>query len=353
MRKTRKKLRQFKKRRFSRANIFFLILLITVSGIALYSEVADDWFETNAVNSISVSLPKDDGPHQSAVESWQFNGLLKTESGDFFSFYYNVSLANDLVSNMVIHVSLNNHQTGTHHTAQRKTVGTLINNTENRFEFIQGDWLMAGGNGNDRLRIASDDFSFDLSLVATRAPMYHGGNGIISSDIFGDSYYYSRTRMAISGAITIGDTTEKVKGVSWFDHQWGDFSIGLYLKDWFGFQLKDGADVMIYQIRDKSNNPILQTGSIRQNGITELLLNTDFTIVPKEQWTSSNSNITYPVAWVIDIPKKNINVTVQSVLEGSEFDATLTSYNIYWQGPIKIWGSHTGLGFMELNYLDK
>ena len=343
-----------------RTRFILSILLIATCGIAawvyyevLYTEVADDWFETTAIDSATVSLPEDDGPHQVAMESWVFNGHLRSESGDFYSFYHTVFVANSLMSHMISHVFLNDHQTGKHFTAQRKTVGNSSVSTENRFEFIQDDWLMVGGNGNDRLKVSTDDFSFDLSTIGTRAPMFHGENGIFSLDIAGDSYYYTRTRMAISGTIIIGETIEKVTGISWFDHQWGDSPIGLLSKDWLGLQLNDGTDVMIYQLRDKSNRPIRYVGSISQNGITETLLETDFTFTPVEKWTSSKSNITYPIAWAIDIPKKNISITIQVINKNNEFDATLTSYNIYWKGPVRVQGSHAGLGFMELNYMDK
>ena len=359
MRKNRKTQYKYKKHRFSRTYFTLSIFLITSCVVAawvfyevLSTEAADDWFETNTINSIKVSLPKDDGPHQAAMESWYFNGYLRSESGNYFSFYYAVSLASDLATQMVSHVSLNNHQTGKHYTAQRKTVGNSSINTENRFELIQGDWLMVGGNGNDRLKVVADDFSFDLSVVSTRAPMIHGGNGNISLDDTGDSYYYTRPRMAISGIITIGDTNEKVAGISWFDHQWGDSSVGLLSNEWFGLQLNDGSDVMIYQLRDKSNRPMRYTGSISQNGITETLLDTDFTIVPGKKWVSKKSKITYPIEWALTIPKKDISATIQSFNESSEFDATLTSYNIYWKGAVKVQGSHMGLGFMELNYMD-
>jgi predicted secreted hydrolase len=352
--------RKLRKRRFSRMNFVLSVLLITACGISawvyyevLYSEAAEDWFETATVDNVTVSLPEDDGSHQVAMESWHFNGHLKSESGDFYSFYHTVFVVNNLVSHTISHVSLNDHQTGKHFTAQRKTVGNSSISKENRFEFIQDDWLMAGGNGDDRLKVSTEDFSFDLSAVATRAPMFHGDNGIITLDIASDSYYYTRARMAISGIIIIGETIEKVTGISWFDHQWGDFSVGILSKDWLGLQLNDGSDVMIYQLRDKYNRSISYTGSISQNGITETLLETDFTFVAGETWTSSNSNITYPIAWAIDIPKKNINITIQSINKNNEFDATLTSYNIYWKGPVKVQGSHTGLGFMELNYMDK
>ena len=360
MREVRKKQRKLRKRRFTRIQYILSILLITACGIVawvyyevLYSEAADDWFETVSVDSVTVSLPEDDGPHQVAIESWHFNGHLKADSGNFYSFYHTVSVVNNLVSHTISHVSLNDHQTGEHFTAQRKTVGDLSISTENHFEFFQDDWFMGGGNGNDRLKVSTEDFSFDLSAVGTRAPMFHGKKGTISLDIAGDSYYYTRARMAISGTIIIGETIEKVTGISWFDHQWGDFSIGLLSKDWLGLQLNDGSDVMIYQLRDKSNRPIRYVGSISQNGITETLLETDFTFTPVKKWTSSKSNITYPVVWAIDIPKKNINITIQGINKNNEFDATLTSYNIYWKGPVKVQGSHTGLGFMELNYMDK
>ncbi len=360
MRKIRKNRRKLRKHRFSRMYFILSILLITACGIAawvyyevLYSEAADDWFETAAIDSVTVSLPEDDGPHQVEMESWHFNGHLKSESGDFFSFYYTVFVVNNLVSQTISHVSLNDHQTGKYFTAQRKTVGKSFINTENRFEFFQDDWFMAGGNGDDRLKVSTDDFSFDLSVVGTRAPMFHGDNGIISLDIAGDSYYYTRARMAISGTIIIGETIEKVTGISWFDHQWGDFSIGILSKNWLGLQLNDGTDVMIYQLRDKYNRSIRYAGSISQNGIAETLLETDFTLVPGGKWTSGKSNITYPVSWAIDIPKKNINITIQGINKNNEFDASLTSYNIYWKGPVKVQGSHTGLGFMELNYMDK
>lgn len=31
----------------------------------------------------------------------------------------------------------------------------------------------------------------------------------------------------------------------------------------------------------------------------------------------------------------------------------LTTYNIYWEGAVKVQGSHAGLGFMELYYMYK
>ena len=360
MRKIRRTHSKNGKYRFSRKQFILSALLISFFGVGawvihevLYPQATDEWFESTAVNTHAVSLPKDDAPHQAAMEWWYYNGHLNTESGKQYSFHYTVFLVNNVVHHMVSHASVNEHQTGKHYTAQRRTAGNPSIKKENGFEFTQGDWLMIGGNGNDKLKIITDEFSLDLSLTNTYPPIYHGGNGIISMWDAGDSYYYSRSRMAASGVIKIGDTSEKVTGISWFDHQWGDFSVGVLKWDWFSLQLNDGMDVMIYQLREKkTDEPILYTGSISQNGNTETLSAADFMVVPGKKWTSNKSSIVYPMEWVIEIPSRNIYLEVKSISENSEFDAMLTTYNIYWEGAVKVQGSHTGLGFMELYYMD-
>jgi predicted secreted hydrolase len=37
------------------------------------------------------------------------------------------------------------------------------------------------------------------------------------------------------------------------------------------------------------------------------------------------------------------------VIRASEFDARTTTLNVYWEGAVKLSGSHHGVGFMELS----
>ena len=37
------------------------------------------------------------------------------------------------------------------------------------------------------------------------------------------------------------------------------------------------------------------------------------------------------------------------MIRWSQFDARTTTLNVYWEGAVKLSGSHTGVGFMELN----
>jgi predicted secreted hydrolase len=334
--------------------IYTIPLIIIISGAWLGYEIthlkpATAWFEANAENNSKIKLPRDDAPHQAKIEWWYYNGHLTSESGKQFSFHDTVFLVNSMTSHIVSHVSLNDHQTGKYFTHQLRSGGNPSVNTVSRFEFKQGDWLMAGGNGKDRLKIITQDFSFDLDVISTLPPVLYGDGGIISLGSAGSSYYYSRQRMAVSGTVTTGDKTEKVTGISWFDHQWGDFSVGQLSWDWFSLQLENDMTAMIYQLRDKSDQPVLYMASITQNGATELLRDNEFTLIPGEKWLSKKTGLSYPLEWKISIPKKNINITTRSIIKNCEFNARLTTYNIYWEGAIEIQGTHNGQGFMELS----
>lgn len=328
---------------------------LLISGAWLYYEVVSSkaatvWFETKASSNDLISLPKDDAPHQSKMEWWYYNGHLITETGKKYSFHDTIFLVNGGVSHMVNHVSFADHQTGRHYIDQRSTGGNLsVGTAANHFDFTAGDWSMSGSNGIDKLQASTPEFSFNLGLTSTQPPVFHGKDGVITLDSAGSSYYYSRTRMIISGTVKINGKSETVKGVAWFDHQWGDFSTAQLSWDWFSLQLDNNSDIMIYQLRDKSNRPILYTGSITENGKTEILTSSDFSLNKGKKWVSNKTGISYPVEWQIKIPAKNIAITTTNMLNDSEFDATLTSYNIYWEGAVKVTGTHTGQGFMELS----
>jgi predicted secreted hydrolase len=348
--------RKHKKRRtpkkyFIIAGLFTIVcgLLVWLLFEVSYLKPAEVWFETKAADSSLVSLPKDDAPHQSKIEWWNYNGHLSSESGKKFSFHYTIFLLTGLMSHTVGHVSLNDYQTGRHYTDQRRLGGKSSMGAENSFSFKLADWAMKGQDGVDELKVDSSNFSFDLNLSNTLPPVFHGNNGIIPMGFLGSGHYYSRTRMPISGSLKIGKNSESVKGIAWFDHQWRGFLTGKLAWDWFGLQLDDGADIMIYNLRDKTNKSLLTMASFTQNGLTELLSNTDFTLTPGVEWTSAATGIAYPIEWNIKIPKKNIAITTRSVIDNSEFDAKLTTNNIYWEGAVTVKGSNTGQGFMELS----
>jgi hypothetical protein len=59
--------------------------------------------------------------------------------------------------------------------------------------------------------------------------------------------------------------------------------------------------------------------------------------------------VSYPLDWTLSIPSKGVQLQVDPVIRASEFDARTTTLNVYWEGAIKLSGSHSGVGFMELS----
>ncbi|MEI6336776.1 MAG: lipocalin family protein [Methylococcaceae bacterium] len=351
--KTRR--RKHKKRHLLRKHwvIALVISLLIIIGAGLYHEIdnskaAPVWSETKTTSNTLITLPKDDAPHPSKMEGWYYSGQLVSASGKKYSFHDTVFLINSS-SLMVNHLSFVDYQSGRRYIDQLSSAGNLSVGTANGFNFTGTGWRMSGSNDTDTLQASTADFSFNLGLNNTQPPVFHGLKGVLDLGSAGSSYYYSRTRMTISGTVTIKGKTEAVSGIAWFDHQWGDFSSTQLSWDWFSLQLDNHSDIMIYQLRDKFNKPILYTGSFTENGKTEILASKDFSLSKGKKWLSSKTGTSYPVEWQIKIPAKKVDITTQSQRNDSEFDATLTTYNVYWEGAVQVTGSHTGQGFMELS----
>jgi predicted secreted hydrolase len=318
-------------------------------GMLPVNQSAEDWYEAETGQEILVQLPRDDAPHEDYMEWWYYNGHLDGEDGGRYSFHYTVFAINALATHTAVHVSFVDQRTGRHFSAQKRTSGNPSSGTRDGFEFVLGSWEMTGGAGKDRLRVGTPDFSFHLNLTETAPPVMQNGTGLLDFELAGSSYYYTRPRMDIRGSIKVGDRVERVGGVAWFDHQWGNFEVNQLGWDWFALQLDDGADIMLYQLFDADGLQVLHSGTIAQRGRTEVLDGEDFKVTVTDRWTSPRTRIEYPMGWVVEIPAHAIRLEVEPVLRESEFDGRVTSYKVYWEGAVTVSGSHGGRGFVEMS----
>jgi predicted secreted hydrolase len=94
-------------------------------------------------------------------------------------------------------------------------------------------------------------YALQLRLADEKPPARHHGGYITYGDE-GSSYYYSRTRLAVSGFLQdASGATIAVSGLAWNDHQWGDFVIsGVGGWEWFWVQLDTRSELMLYVLRD-------------------------------------------------------------------------------------------------------
>ena len=147
----------------------------------------------------------------------------------------------------------------------------------------------------------SDDgtrVALDLTLTNTTRWMTHGRDGYSRKgrEVGNASAYYSLPRLETRGTIEIDGRRYEVTGASWMDHEFGSSvleadQVGW---DWFGLQLEDGRDLMLYQMRrrDGSRDPFSSGTLIGRDGTIVRLTRDDYELEPLETWRSEATGTT-------------------------------------------------------------
>lgn len=209
------------------------------------------------------------------------------------------------------------------------------------------------------LSVENEDFSYQLKLDSQAPLQYQGDNGysIKSRDGKVASYYYSQPFIDISGEIIRHGKVEHVTGKGWLDREWSSQFLTKNQQgwDWFALLLNDGSALMLFQLRDelphesKGNKSISAFYSARrmfQDGTGRNINSTDhpngIQMTPLEWQSTVNGD--YPVSWQVKIPSENIDLTIRPLNPNSAMPLSTP----YWEGPVQLTGSHTGVGYMEL-----
>jgi predicted secreted hydrolase len=214
------------------------------------------------------------------------------------------------------------------------------------------DKSVASDTAQWQLIMASDTESVDLSLSPQKPPVLQGDQGLsVKSDgNCNASYYYSISRLQVSGEITNRGESHSVIGSAWLDREWSssvlaDHQVGW---DWFALQLTDGRDLMIYQLRDKAGRPdthsyaveIDKTGKKKIIPFAQIDLNV-------ERWWQSPSGARYPVAGRIHRADTNETIAYRPLIDNQELPLTVR----YWEGAILLTDDSDesiGHGYLEL-----
>jgi predicted secreted hydrolase len=327
--------------------LFGAVIALQNRGYTPVNETAENWYEAKDKPQPEIILPADDAPHAEPVERWEYAGQVRTGKHHTFSFHYRFLVNNTLSSVTVAQASLLDHQTGRRYSAQRRITGSPKANKPGRFALSLDDWSIQGGNGQDRLRIATPEFMLDLSLEETTPASLHGGVGLAHLGAAKASHFYSRARMRVSGHVGLANKRWRVTGQAWFDHRWGGLITSDAQHRLFRLQLSDGSDILFYRLVDAQERPTLEAATFTQNGKSAELNSADYDIRPTSRWTSPKTGISYPTDWAIDIPSKDMQLTLTPYARDAEFDGRASSYLMYWHGPLKVSGSHNGVAFVE------
>ena len=218
------------------------------------------------------------------------------------------------------------------------------------------DWtLRLAGPGQFRLEARDESFALALDLASAKAPVFHGENGV-SQKSAGEgraSHYYSYTRLAARGTVTLEGREIPVTGWSWFDQEWATNQLTENQTgwDWLSLQFEDSTELMLFQIRlkDGGRDPFSHGTWIDADGKTVAVRNEDFELIPGRIWRSKESGGDYPVEWTLRIPKLDLELEVAAALDGQELVLRPISY---WEGSVRAKGTRKGNAVRARGYLE-
>jgi predicted secreted hydrolase len=179
---------------------------------------------------------------------------------------------------------------------------------------------------------SNTEIYFDLMLSQQGPPFIVWGTGVGAillppsrgTHLQTNNYYYSLTRLAASGSITIGGEKFAVSGRTWMDHEYGYFGTSAKPVKWVlqDAQLDNGWTL--------SNFAVLGDGPPKLNQPTPSLVTLQdlagamyFQIAlltpVGNTWTSPASGITYFMQFKIDIPAFAASLNISSLVDAQEF----------------------------------
>lgn len=309
-------------------------------------------------NPQHVTLPRDESPHGDLTEWWYYTGHLTAQDGRRYGFefvFFQVRRG-DAPPGYEAHFAVTDDRRNSFQFDQRNGTGEQ-GGRGSGFNLSLGAWHMQGLQGHDALQAQLAEYGIDLHLQAEKPPVLHGGTGLIDFGPAGKSYYYSRTRMAVSGVMQDHGQALPVSGIAWMDHQWGNFVVGSVGGwDWFAIQLDDGSDAMLSFNRGADNKPSFSYGSyVPKAGPAINLANGDLAHQAIGTWTSPATGIIYPSGWTVELPAQQLRLTMEPTVKDQELafgGKQALTFLDYWEGAVRITGTRAGRAVAGQGYVE-
>ena len=314
-----------------------------------------------------IRFPQDEAAHNDLTEWWYYTGHINAVAPNGGTHHYGFELVffqvlrSDLPPIYAAHFAISDITRGQFHFDQRRLIepGAQIPNgtSTSGINVHIGDWSIQGVNGRDHLAAEMPNYNLHIDLLGLKPPVLHNGNGLITYGLAGFSYYYSRTRMALSGSLVDHNQFVQVKGEAWMDHQWGNFlTPGGGGWDWFSIQLNNNTEMMLYLIRDATGKVIsTYIGYIGSKASNTLLPASALYITVLNHWASPVTGATSPSGWQLEItaPQLHASLTLTPALKDQELVAYQSAGTSYWEGAVNIQGQSAGSivngeGYVEL-----
>ncbi|WDR34258.1 iron ABC transporter permease [Pseudomonas serboccidentalis] len=306
------------------------------------------------------SFPADHGAHEGfRIEWWYVTANLKDQQGNDFGVQWTLFRSalkpvpeQSGWSNQTIWLGHAAVTSGSvHHAAERYARGGVGQAGVRLapFEAWIDDWRFAGQAqeplSDMQLSARDQSFAYQLHLTSSRPLVLQGDQGLSQKSEQGQaSYYYSQPFFQASGTLQIDGQTYTVSGPAWLDREWSSQPLTASQTgwDWFSLHLDSGEHIMLYRMRQKDGAPYLTGTWIAADGQVQTLRSEQIKFVPQD--TAKVAGHAMPVRWTIRIPDKHLDISLSALNPNAWMNLRIP----YWEGPVRISGSHGGRGYLEM-----
>ena len=227
-----------------------------------------------------------------------------------------------------------------------------------------GNWSVEWRPGDEArptqaLTAITPDAALRLTLEPRKPVVVHGRDGV-SRKVAGDpravSHYLSFTRLAAAGTLALGGEEHAVRGLAWMDHEFfSDYPLeGKVGWDWMSIQLDDGADLMLFGLRDAAggHGPDVTGTLVDPGGGVRPVGWGGASLRPGRRWRSGATGAEYPVEWRVTVPALDLRLDLRPRLDGQEVFAERGLLPPYWEGAVLVSGEREGRPAAGVGYLE-
>jgi predicted secreted hydrolase len=263
------------------------------------------------------------------------------------------------------HLAMTDVAAGRHRFAERFSRGLapLAGSRAEPFAVWLEDWRLESQEDSFlplRLVAGAEAFAWDLTLSPGKPRVLQGEAGYSPKGPGQASHYYSYSRLPVAGTLRQGERTVTVTGTGWLDREWSTsvLSAGQIGWDWFALQLRDGRDLMLFNLRreDCSRDPFDHGVLVHPDGHSEHLPASRFTLTPIEEWSPALGDRwrpvdgcrarSWPLAWRVQVDDE------QFMVRAAVSDQRMLTAVRYWEGLVRVLDAQgeaeLGRGYLEL-----
>jgi predicted secreted hydrolase len=144
--------------------------------------------------------------------------------------------------------------------------------------------------------------------------------------------------------------------LSWMDHEYSTAPLESDLTgwDWFGLQLTDESEIMVYLLRQRGGGLAAASSGtyVDAEAHVRRLARTDLQVQILDTWKSSHSGAVYPAKWRMSIAPLELEITIAPNLADQEMRASNAEGVTYWEGSVSLRGTKAGRAVEGSGYVE-